>query len=142
VVTGGWRTEEPPLLVGLDVTLRALLTVDGDLAAAAAGSTTAARFLAGPLATYAAFYDGVAQTPPGTFPCHDLLAIMAAVGRPVVTDAPTFPLSVDVGGSAAWGTTVVDRRPVPEVELDGFAPWRIALGVDPGPFHAAFRSLL
>ncbi len=138
----GWATEEPPLLVGLDATMGALLSVDEDLAAALASTTVAGRFLAGPLTGYAAFYDAVAQTPPGTFPCHDLFAVLAAAGRPVVTEAPTYPLSVDTGGSAAWGTTVADRRPVPESDTVGFAPWRIALAADPVPFRAALRSLL
>ncbi|QXC60200.1 nucleoside hydrolase [Aquihabitans sp. G128] len=142
VVDGGWRTEQPPLLVGLDVTMQALLSADDELAAARSSATVAGRFLAEALAGYAAFYDSVAQTPPGTFPCHDLLAVLAAAEVPVITDAPTYPLAVDTGGSAAWGTTVADRRPVPESATPGFAPWRVALGVDPAPFRHAVRSLL
>lgn len=142
VVAAGWRTDEPPLLVGLDVTMLALLARDTELAAAHASTTVPGRFLAGALGVYADFYDTVEQAPPGRFPCHDLLAVMAAAGEPVVTDAPTYPLAVDVGRSAAWGATVADRRPVPESDTPGFAPWRVALGVDPAPFRAAVRSLL
>ena len=112
------------------------------MAAAASSTSVAGRFLADPLAGYAAFYESVAQTPPGTFPCHDLLAVMAAAGRPVITEAPVHPLAVDTGGSVAWGTTVADRRPVPESDGAGFAPWRIAMAADPTPFRAAVRSLL
>lgn len=142
VVAAGWTTEEPPLLVGLDATMGALLSVDDELAAARASTTTAGRFLADPLAGYAAFYDSVAQTPPGRFPCHDLLAVMAAAGAPVVTASPVYPLAVDTGGSAAWGATVADRRPVPESDTHGFAPWRIALAADEPAFRAAVRALL
>lgn len=141
VVQAAWRGAEPPLLVGLDATMQALLAVDVELAAAHASGTAAGRFLADPLAGYAAFYESVAQTPPGTFPCHDLVAVMAAAGRPVITEAPTYPLAVDTGGSAAWGATVADRRPVPESDIAGFAPWRVALAADPAPFREAVRSL-
>ncbi len=142
VVSAGWATEEPPLLVGLDATMRALLSIDDELAAAASSITVAGRFLADPLAGYAAFYESVAQTSPGTFPCHDLLAVMASAGRPVITEAPIYPLAVDTGGSAAWGMTVADRRPVPESDGAAFTPWRIALAADSTPFRAAVRSLL
>lgn len=141
VVVAPWATEEPPLMVGLDVTMRALLGVDQELVAAQASTTVAGRFLAGPLSAYAAFYASVTQTPPGTFPCHDLLAVLAAADRPVVAESPTMPLAVDTGGSAAWGATVADRRPVPVSETAGFAPWRVALQVDPAPFRAAIASL-
>ncbi|CAN5794880.1 nucleoside hydrolase [soil metagenome] len=142
VVTAGWAGREPPLLVGLDATMQALLAVDEELAQAHRSATVAGRFLADPLSGYAAFYESVAQTPPGTFPCHDLLAVMAAAGEPVITHAPTYPLAVDTGGSAAWGATVADRRPVLESDTPGFAPWRVALAADPTPFRAAVRSLL
>lgn len=142
VVAASWTTEERPLLVGLDATMGALLTVDEDLAAAFGSTTSAGRFLADPLAGYAAFYASVGQTPAGTFPCHDLVAVMAGAGQPVIIDAPTFPLAVDTGASAAWGATVADRRPVPESATPGFAPWRVALAADRALFRAAVRSLL
>ena len=84
---------------------------------------------------------GPQKTPPGTFPCHDLLAVMAAAEQPVITGVETWPLAVDTGGSAAWGATVPDRRPVPESTLGTFTPWRIALTCDPGPFRAAVQRL-
>ena len=142
VVTAGWTTEEPPLLVGLDATMAALLSVDEDLAAARASDTVAARFIADPMVGYAEFYASTRQTPAGTFPCHDLLAVMAAAGRPVITEAPVLPLAVDTGGSAAWGATVADRRVVAQHTIPGFAPWRVALGVDADVFRAGLRSLL
>lgn len=142
VVAAPWQTEQPPLLVGLDATMQALLSIEGELAAAHASETVAGRFLAGPVQGYADFYETVAQTPPGTFPCHDLVAVLAAGGVPVITDAPVHPLAVDTGGSAAWGATIADRRPVPESDAAGFAPWRLALGVDPIPFRAAVSGLL
>ncbi len=141
VVTAPWEMEQPPLLVGLDVTMAALLSADVELAAAHASDALPARFLAEPMDGYLAFYDSVHQTPPGMFPCHDLLAVMAAAERPVITGIETWPLAVDVGQSAAWGATVADRRPVPESTLEGFAPWRVALECDPAPFRQAVQAL-
>jgi purine nucleosidase len=141
VVGAGWATEQPPLLVGLDVTLQALFHAD-DLELADEGRTVAARFLAGPLRTYAGFYARSRQTPSGGAACHDLLAVQAAVDDAVITEAPTLPLAVDTGGSAAWGATIADRRTVPQNTLPGFTPWRVALAVDQPRFRSAFRSLL
>jgi len=143
VVTAGWTTPtgEPPLLVGLDVTLRALYGAD-DVALADEGRTVAARFLAGPLRTYAEFYARSRQAPSGDAACHDLLAVLAAVDPTVITEAPVRPLAVDTGGSAAWGATVADLRTVAQDVLPGFAPWRLALAVDAPKFLAAFRALL
>ena len=136
-----WYVVRPPLLVGLDVTMTALLEADVELAAAHASSAVPARFLAKPMDGYLAFYESVRQTPPGSYPCHDLLAVMAAAEQPVITETATWPLAVDTGGGAAWGATVADRRPVPESTLGGFAPWRVALACDPAPFRAAVQSL-
>lgn len=143
VVTAPWR--RPPLLVGLDVTHRATFTAsEVEVFSRRAGS--AARFLADPLA----FYARAAGTfcAPGEFPCHDLLAVMAAV-RPVVS-GPVLPLAVQTQPGPAWAATVADRR-VPfferagagsqQASLDGFAPWEIGLEVDVTAFRAALRTL-
>lgn len=139
VVGADWVSA--PLLVGLDATLRALLDTR-DLDLADEGHTPAARFLAEPLRAYAGFYAGNGETPPGTFPCHDLLAVLAAVDPSIVTEAPTVPLAVDTGGSAAWGTTVADLRPSERLTLPGFTPWRVALTADAGRLRTAFHSLV
>ncbi|HEV7721272.1 MAG TPA: nucleoside hydrolase, partial [Iamia sp.] len=97
VIGTPWGTVEPPLLVGLDVTMAALLEADVELAAAHASDSVVARFLADPMDVYLAFYDSVRQTPPGRFPCHDLLAVMAAAEQPVITGVETWPLAVDTG---------------------------------------------
>ena len=143
VVAAGWATatEQPPLLVGLDVTLQALYDAD-ELALADEGRTVAARFLARPLREYAGFYARSRQAPSGGAACHDLLAVLAAVDPTVITEAPTRPLAVDTGGSAAWGATIADFRTVPQGSRPGFAPWRVALAVDVPKFRAALRSLL
>ncbi len=141
VVATKWSTAEPPLLVGLDVTMAALLDAEVELAAARAGATPAGQFLAGPMEGYLAFYESVRQTPPGRYPCHDLLAVMAAAGAPVITATETWPLAVDTGGGAAWGMTVADRRPVPESTHGTFTPWRVATEVDPEPFRRAVQGL-
>jgi purine nucleosidase len=133
VVAAAWPS--PPLLVGLDATHRAL--VDGELLALAdEGRTIAARMLAAPLRTYLAYYDRSRQTPVGAVPCHDLLAVIAAVDPDVISDAPTVPLAVDTGRSAAWGATVADFRARPESTVPGFHPWRVALDVDVPRFRA------
>jgi inosine-uridine nucleoside N-ribohydrolase len=139
VVAARWAS--PPLLVGLDATLAARLTAD-DLAAADAGTTTAARMLAAPLQTYAAFYASTGLLPEGTFPCHDLLAAMAAVDPTIITEQRTVPLAVDTGGSAAWGMTVADLRQAPQSTAAGFRAWRVALDADGERFRAGFTDLL
>jgi purine nucleosidase len=139
VVSAGWP--EPPLLVGLDVTLRALLH-DYDVELAASGGTVAGEFLADPLRVYGDFYQRSRQTPAGTLACHDLLAVLAVVEPEVLTDTPVVPLAVDTGQSAAWGATVADLRSTAQVTPAGFAPWRVALDVDQARFRQAFRTLV
>ena len=139
VVAAPWPS--PPLLVGLDVTHAALLD-RRHLDLADEGRTPAARMLATPLRYYAAFYDRSAQTTTGAFPCHDLLAVIAAVDPAIITDAPVLPLAVDTGGSAAWGSTVADFRPWAEMSPAGFHPWRVALGVDADRFRSEAERLL
>jgi purine nucleosidase len=139
VVTAPWPT--PPLLVGLDVTLRAVLW-DDDIDLATRGRTAAGRFLADPLRAYADFYARSRQTQPRGFACHDLLAAQAIVEPEVILDAPTVPLAIDTGRSAAWGATIADLRATHQFGLPGFAPWRVALDVDAERFRAAFRSLV
>jgi purine nucleosidase len=117
-----------PLLVGLDVTLRATLA-EGEFALLAERRTAAARFLAGPLAFYRG---GRAESP-----CHDLLALIAAVHAGVVT-GPVLPVSVDTGGSAAWGASVVDFRPG---GTEGDGRWTVGLDVDVDRFRAEVRGL-
>ena len=139
----------PPLLVGLDVTLRATLT-DDEFALLAEKRTPAAAFLAGPLAFYRRL--GSAFSAPGECPCHDLLAMMASADPGLVT-GPELSMAVDTGGSAAWGASVVDFRELalarrgatPGEVGDATAPtggrWRIGLDVDVDRFRAGVRSL-
>jgi purine nucleosidase len=126
VLATPWATVEPPLLVALDVTRRTLLSPD-DLVLAAAGRTVAARFVADPLRRYARYYAQDGQAPPGSapgaLPCHDLLAIMAAVDPAVITEAPERRLTVD-GSVGPPGV-----------------PWRVALAADVLRFRTAFRTL-
>lgn len=143
VVAAPWA--RPPLLVGLDVTHRATLTpAEVEVFSRRAGS--AARFLAEPLAYYARAAGTFCA--PGEFPCHDALAVLAAV-RPIVR-GPILPLAVQTEPGPAWCATVADRR-VPfferagagarQASLDGFAPWEIGLEVDVAAFRAALRTL-
>ena len=134
-----------PLLIGLDVTLAATLR-PSEFALLAEHRNAAAIFLDAPLRFYREF--GSTFTAPDT-PCHDLLAVLAAFVPEIVEDAPELPLAVDCGGDAAWGTTVVDFRAPYFAALEGstqsspegFAPWRIALGVDVARFRSCARSL-
>jgi hypothetical protein len=75
--------------------------------------------------------------------------VLALSDPPMITEAPVLPLGIDCGGGAAWGATVVDFR-APTFALDddarqdlpaGFAPWRIALGVDVHRFRGHARAL-
>ncbi len=136
---------KPPLLVGLDVTLVATLRPD-EFELLAEHRNAAAKFLDAPLRFYREF--GSTFTAPDT-PCHDLLTVLALSDPAIIDDAPLLPLAVDCGGDAAWGTTVVDFRAPFFAALegsmqsaaDGFAPWRIALGVDVDRFRTAVRTL-
>lgn len=139
VVTAGWV--EPPLLVGLDVTMRALLHEE-DVEQAASGGTVAGAFLADPLRVYGDFYRRSRQTPAGALACHDLLAVLAVVEPSVITEAPVVPLAVDTGRSAAWGATVADLRSTAQMTPAGFAPWRVGLDVDSKRFQQAFRAMV
>jgi purine nucleosidase len=139
VVTAAWP--RPPLLVGLDVTLRAVLHAE-DVELAAASGTVAGSFLADPMRAYGAFYQRSRQTGSGTLACHDLLAVLAAIEPDIVIDAPTVPLAVDTGWSAAWGATIADLRATPQRTPPGFAPWRVALEADAERVRRAFRSLV
>jgi purine nucleosidase len=139
------RWPNPPLLIGLDVTLAATLR-SSEFELLAERRTDAAAFLDAPLRFYREF--GSTFTAPDT-PCHDLLTVLAASMPEIIDDAPVLPLAVDCGGDAAWGTTVVDFR-APFFERlegsaqsapDGFAPWRIALGVDVARFRRCVRAL-
>lgn len=142
-LTAGWH--RPPLLVGLDVTHRATLTTS-ELSLLAQRRTPAASFLAEPLA----FYSRSAGTfcTPGEFPCHDLLAVIAAV-HPLVS-GPVLPLAVQVAPGPAWAMTVADRRQpfferagtrAAQATLDGFAPCEIGTGVDVDRFRYHVRQL-
>lgn len=137
VLAAGWP--EPPLLVGLDVTMTALLGPE-ELEAAASSPAAAGRFLAGPLRAYADVYGANGWTPRGHVPCHDLLAVLAAVDPDVLTAVADAPVAVDTGGSAAWGATVVDLRPGERV--GDWPRCRVALGVDVERFRTAFRALV
>ena len=139
----------PPLLVGLDVTLRATLT-DAEFALAQERRTPAAAFLAAPLAFYRRY--GSTFAAPGECPCHDLLA-MIATAHPEVVTGPELTLAVDTGGGAAWGASVVDFRELafarhgvaatdlgPSRDVRG-GRWRIGLDVDVERFRAEVRAL-
>lgn len=143
VVRAPWS--QPPLLVGLDVTHRATFT-PGMLAAIESSAQPFARYLAAPLR----FYSDAGGTfcAPGEFPCHDLLAVLAAC-MPVV-DADVLPLAVQHTPGPALGATVADLR-VPyfvrkgpqSIQSDdmGFSDWRIGLRVDVEVFRREISAL-
>ena len=136
VLEAGWN--EPPLLVGLDVTHEATLT-PSEVALVAEHRNPSAVFCDGPLKTYARF--GGAFCDEGEFPCHDLLATMAAVLEDIVT-GPLLPVSVQTSPGPAWGMTVADfRQPFFEragnaqAAPAGFVSCRVALELN----HALWR---
>jgi purine nucleosidase len=143
VVRAPWS--QPPLLVGLDVTHLATFT-PGMLAAIESSAQPFARYLAAPLR----FYSDAGGTfcAPGEFPCHDLLAVLAAC-MPVV-DADVLPLAVQHTPGPALGATVADLR-VPyfarkgpqsiQSEDMGFSDWRIGLRVDVEAFRREISAL-
>jgi purine nucleosidase len=125
-----------PLLVGLDVTHRATFAAR-EVALIEERRNEAARWLADPLAFYRS--GGSAFVPAGETPCHDLLAVMAAVIDDLV-EGPVLPLAVQTEPGPSWGTTVADRRGLlrnlSDEELavqptpPGFVPVRVGLRVD------------
>ena len=143
VVRAPWS--QPPLLVGLDVTHLATFT-PGMLAAIEDADRPFARYLAAPLR----FYSDAGGTfcAPGEFPCHDLLAVLAAC-MPLV-DADVLPLAVQHTPGPALGATVADLR-VPyfarkgpqsiQSEDMGFSDWRIGLRVDVAAFRREICAL-
>ena len=144
VALATWAT--PPLLVGLDVTHLATFTA-AEVALVQQHNTPAGEFLDVPLEFYSRF--GGTFCAPGEFPCHDALAVMAAVHPEMVT-GPVLPLGVQVLPGPALGATVVDRRApffakadpgATQTVPDGFAPWQIGLEVDVDAFRAELRNL-
>ncbi len=136
VLSAAWN--EPPLLVGLDVTHEATMTAT-EVALVAEHRNPAAVFCDGPLKTYARF--GGAFCNEGEFPCHDLLATMAAVLDDLVT-GPVLPVAVQTAPGPAWGMTVADfRQPFFEragnsqAAPEGFVACRVALELN----HAVWR---
>mmetsp|Transcript_20928 Transcript_20928/g.55833 ORF Transcript_20928/g.55833 Transcript_20928/m.55833 type:complete len:336 (-) Transcript_20928:23-1030(-) len=105
VVQASWRT--PPLLVGLDATQTATVSV-AEAALLDECKNKASSFLSPLLLFYRT--PGGALCPDGEFPIHDLLAAMCAVERDVV-EVVDLPCAVvtDVD-SLVCGATLVDRR--------------------------------
>ncbi len=144
VVSAPWAT--PPLLVGLDITHRATFT-ESMLCEIESASNPYARFLAAPLRFYQ-FAGGTFCEVEGDFPCHDLLATMAAV-LPVVR-GERLPLGVQTGDGPALGATVADLRQPYFAKRGGdsiqghdmpFYDWRIGLDVDVEMFRSEIRRL-
>lgn len=146
-----------PRLVPLDVTLPGALT-DAELSALESSSLPGAAELH---EVWAEIWPSgrVELGADGMWPAHDLLAAWC-VARPEVCGWERLPLSVDCGGSAAWGATVVDRR-LPrlrrwaeswgsEAELAGLHEsrgisedrWDVAMTVDSKAFRDGVRAWL
>jgi purine nucleosidase len=130
VVAAAW--EQPPLMVGLDVTQVARFG-PAEFGLLAEHRSDAAAFLDDPLRFYLHAYGRE------SCPCHDLLAVRAFADPAVISDAPLLPLAIDDAGGPSWGATVVDTRGHGVEE--GFYPWRIALGVDVTRFLATTRAM-
>jgi purine nucleosidase len=143
VALAAWAT--PPLLVGLDVTHLATFT-SAEVELVEQHNNAAGEFLDAPLAYYRRF--GGTFCAPGEFPCHDALAVMAAV-HPAMVTGPVLPLGVQVAAGPAQGATVIDRRVTffaasgggDQAMPAGFAPWQIGLDVDVDAFRAELRGM-
>nr|WP_055504172.1 nucleoside hydrolase [Nonomuraea pusilla] len=131
VVAHPWTV--PTRLVGLDVTLHATLT---SAEIAAFGDSAPA----GPLVRRLLEHYRAHANDPERFPCHDLFAAATLVD-PGVATFEHLPLSVDTGGSAAWGMTVADFRSAPTGRsLPGWRRWAVTTGVDLDRFRALVRG--
>ena len=143
VVRTKWLT--PPVLVGLDITHLATFTPQM-LADIERSTHPFAMYLAAPLR----FYSDAGGTfcAEGEFPCHDLLAVLAAC-LPIV-DTELLPLAVQHTPGPALGATIADRR-VPffarkggqSIQSDdmGFTDWRIGAVVDVAMFRKEISAL-
>lgn len=143
VVAAEWTI--PPILVSLDVTHLATFT-EAMLQEIENADNSFAQFLAAPLR----FYQDAGGTfcDDGEFPCHDLLATMAAVLPLIRTEV--LPLGVQTGDGPALGATIADRRQ-PYFAKRGhssiqgsdlpFYNWRICLDVDVELFRGEIRRL-
>ncbi|MDX3107935.1 nucleoside hydrolase [Nonomuraea angiospora] len=121
VVAHPWTV--PTRLVGLDATKHATLT---HAEVALFGDSVPA----GPIMRKLLRHYGAHASDPDCFPCHDLFAAAVLVD-PGVATFEHLPLSVDTGGSAAWGMTVADSRPpLPGRSLSDWRRWAVATGVD------------
>jgi len=140
----------PPRMVGLDVTLGATMGEE-EFAVLDARRTPQAAFMAGPFAHYRVTSEIEAYE--GGCPSHDTVTMMA-VANPDLLTYEELPMSVDTGGGAAWGATVVDFRarwiaqgkvPAELANLaraqfyEGKGVWRVALGYDLDAVRAEFR---
>jgi len=144
VVAAPWSMA--PLLVGLDITHRATFT-ESMLREIESATNEYAQFLAAPLRFYQ-FAGGTFCEVDGDFPCHDLLATMAAV-MPVV-GSERLPLGVQTTDGPALGATVADLRQPYFARRGGgsiqgsdlpFYDWRVGLDVDVEMFRSEIRRL-
>jgi purine nucleosidase len=143
VVRTKWSV--PPVLVGLDITHLATFTPQM-LVDIENSRQPFASYLAAPLR----FYSDAGGTfcEEGEFPCHDLLAVLAAC-LPVV-DTDVLPLAVQYTPGPALGATIADRR-IPffakkggqSIQSNdmGFNDWRIGLRVDVAMFRREISLL-
>ena len=130
---------DAPMLVPLDATLRAPLT-EIELAAVARSPHPGAALVhrVWTAIWHTGKYELHADNP-GEWPCHDLTALWALVD-PGCHDWFTGPLTIDTGESAAWGATVLDRRPWSDATS---APvWSVAVGIDAERYRAGVRKWL
>jgi purine nucleosidase len=144
VVSAQWSM--PPLLVGLDITHQATFT-ESMLCEIESSTNEFAKFLAAPLRFYQ-FAGGTFCETEGDFPCHDLLATMAAV-MPIVR-SELLPLGVQTADGPALGATVADLRqpyfacrgggPI-QGSVSPFFDWRIGMGVDVAMFRSEVLRL-
>jgi purine nucleosidase len=134
---GALTSGRRPCLVPLDVTLRSPLTMD-ELAVLQSSQVAGAGLL---FRVWKAIWpSGRLETGrEGVWPAHDLLATWCVLD-PSLCEWITAPLDIDIGGSAAWGATVVNRRAI--VTGDAAEAWQIAMRVDADRYRAAVRGWL
>jgi purine nucleosidase len=139
-----------PSLLPYDTNRRCPLKAE-DLDLADRGMTPAARFLAAPLREY--HHATRHQTEDGGLSIPDALTIIM-LAHPEIAEMQELPVTVDIGGSAAWGMTVfdlrgefIDRMPAEtqaamREELFGGKPvWNVAGKADRDVFRSHLRDL-
>lgn len=146
--------QRPPLLVPFDTSIRCTMG-STEFELADLKITAAAEFLADPLAYYreSTRMQMPTESRGSELAIHDALTAMT-LAFPDIVEVKQLPVTVDVGGDAAWGMTVVDHRAKATNQVTSREPeslhyrtpfkksiWRLAINADTELFRKNLRKM-